>query len=272
VSQGVDVRRLEHRLGAVHAVGAIVHAIWALSRAQLAQVDALAREASAYLDWVDDVVHRLAGEPVANAGIEPLLVVMGPERAFCGGLAQRVVRALQPRVRRGAALGVVGQRLAEHVAARAELAGRVLFRVPAPSSVDDIMDAARGVAAHVLAHGGGRQVELCYPLAGRSALARVVLLSGERVARSFAEFETFSEPSRVLHAAVAESVVGHVRVGLAEALRAEVQARAMAAELARHAVDRQRDELQAALRLLEQEGITNELGELYAGRLVREVP
>ena len=75
---------------------------------------------------------------------------------------------------------------------------------------------------------------------------------------------------RLLEVAVAESVTGHLRVGLAEALRSEVRARAAAAEAAKQAVERQRDALGSSLRVLQKEQITAELSELYAGHLSSE--
>ena len=258
-----DIARLQTRLSAVRAANGIVHAIWALSRAQLTQIEAIWVDASTYLDWVDEVVARLAGPPAPAPTARSLYVVLGPERAFCAGLPQEIARCLPRQV----ALGVSGQRLAETLSSRPELAQRIVFELPGPSSADDIEDACEQLAQAVLSYGRDRHVVLGYPRAGVPGLCSATLLSGPRPLGPAQNLDTFSPPGELLEAAVSESVTARLRVGLTEALRSEIRTRAAAAESARHAAQRQLDELDAALRVFAQEQITNELVELYAGRL-----
>ena len=263
-ASGQDRQRVESRIVAVEAVGAVVHAIWALARAQLAQVDALAPEASTYLDWLDDTLGRRAGRSDGPPADDVLCVVLGPERSFCGGLPRQVADALD---RPGLRVGIVGRRLAEAVAVLRGTAPRVEFEIGGPSSVDDLEEVSEAVAAQVLRYAGDAQVQLWHPMAGRRDLVRVELLAGARTASPAPNFETYSPIEHILELAVAEAVVGRVRVGLAETLRAEVRARAVASEHARNTVSRQHQELTDALRVLHQEAVTNELCELVAARL-----
>jgi F0F1-type ATP synthase gamma subunit len=258
-----DLHRVEARIAAVDAVGGIVHALWALSRAQQAQVDALAVDAGAYLDWVDDVVDRLAGGLGPASGADALRVVLGPQRSFCGGLPRDIARSLDAESR----YGLVGERLAEAVDAERTGPRRVAFRIRGPSSVQDIEEVGEAVARQILTHAEGAAVELIYPGTDQRTLRRVVLLTGTHHGRAQRDFETYSSVERLLDLAVAESVAGRGRVGLAEALRSEIRARVMAAEHARDTVSKQRDELANAQRVLSQEGITNEICELVASRL-----
>ena len=79
--------------------------------------------------------------------------------------------------------------------------------------------------------------------------------------------DTYSSPSAILADAVRESIRGRFRVALAESLRAEIDARVLASERARRAVDRRIEELEGTLRIMTQEQITRELCDLYAGTL-----
>lgn len=259
-----DITRIERRLSSVRAVSGIVQAIWALSKAQLAQVEEFSQEATLHLDWVDEVVARVAGpQLMPHPAAATLHVVLGPARSFCGRLARDTARALPA----DGPLGICGQRLLDQVQARSELRTRIVFGLAGPSSVDDLESVSAQLAYEVLTHGQGRPVALLYPCVGASGLRSVSLLSGPRALRSHWDFEAYSSEERLLEVAVSESVTGHLRVGLAEALRSEVRARAAAAEAAKQAVERQRDALTSSLRVLQREQITAELAELYAGHL-----
>lgn len=261
-----DIAGLERRLGSVRAVGGIVQAIWALSKAQLAQVESFSQEASVHLDWVDEVVSRVAGPPLLRSDEPaPLYLVLGPERGFCGSLSREIGRALPSQV----PLGVCGQRLLDHVRTQAALRERVVLSLPGANSVDDLERVAARLAHAALEHGEGRRVRLSYVSMSPFRLRTVDLLPGPRATRTQRDFESYSTPERLLAVAVAESVTGHLRVALAESLRSEVRARAAAAELAKQSVQRQRDALTQALRVLQKEQITSELTELYAGHMKR---
>lgn len=261
----VDIRRIETRLQAVHAVGGIVRAIWALSQAQLAQVDAFSRHASSYLDQIDEIVERLTGPFSPDPRRDTLHVVLGPERPFCGGLPLEIARKVPAKV----PLGVCGNRLLESLAQANERRAQVVFAVPGPSSVDDLELAAERLAHETLRHGRDRHVVLLYSDAHTKRLRDVTLLSSPRSPRTAADFETYTPIERLLEVAVVQSVTGRLLVGLAESLRSEVRARAAAAETARHGVERQQSALSSALRVLSQEQVTTELGELFAGQFLR---
>ena len=258
-----DVSRIESRLSAVRAVAGVVRAIWALSQAQLAQVESFSLHASIYLDWVDELVTRLAGPPVEPAAQQTLHVVLGPERPFCANLPAEVVRALPS----DGVIGVCGRRLREAVADVPAHAARVVFETEGPTSVDDLDRIVERLAQLALEHGRDRRVVIAYPQTGASGLRTVTLLSGPRSPNSVRPFDTYSPIERLLERAIAESVSGRLRVALAQALRTEVRTRATAAENARHGVERQERALTSTLRILSQEQITNELAELFAGQL-----
>lgn len=259
-----DALQVQRRVVATSAVGSIVQAIWALASAELPRVDALAEQASVYLDWVDAVLERLAGPEVLRAHHTTLCVVLGPERSFCGGFPRQVAQAIP----HDGAVALVGLRLAE--AGSPDVRARAEFVVSGPGSVDELEPVADAVAAAILSAAAGRRVELLYPSEG-GAFRRAVLLSAPRELPAHGEVDTYSDPSLVLAAAVAESVTGRLRVALAETLRTEVRARAAAAESARNAVDEQLEDLESRLRVIFQEQITSELVDLYAGVLAQPV-
>ncbi len=259
--QVFDLRVLERRMSAVTAVGQVVHAIWALARAQLPLVEQASADASAYLDWVDEVVARLAGAPLPRTTRNRLYVILGPERPYCGALSRRVLAQLPA----DGSVGLVGSRLVESAMRRPGLVSRTLFTLPGAVSHDEHDEIAHRIAEAVLFHASQSHVELLYPRGGGSTLRTVVLLAGEREPVRQAP-ETWSPLREVLAQAVKESVASRLAVGVAEALRAEVRARIMAAEMAHGACDRKLDELREAWRIARQEQITNELIEVVAGR------
>lgn len=259
--QVFDLRVLERRISAVTAVGQVVHAIWALARAQLPLAEQASADAGAYLDWVDEVVTRLAGAPLARTTRDRLYVVLGPERPYCGALPRRVLA----QVPADGFIGFVGSRLVESAMRRPGLVARTLFTLPGAVSHDEHDEIAHRIAEAVLFHATRSHVELLYPRGGGSTLCTVVLLAGEREPVRRAP-ETWSPLPDVLAQAVKESIASRLAVGVAEALLAEVRARIIAAEMARGACDRKLDELREAWRIARQEQITNELIEVVAGR------
>ena len=256
-----DEARLARRMAAVSSVRQVVGAVWALARAQLPQVERAAGEATVYLDWVDAVVTRLAGAPLPGRPGAALHVVLGPERPFCGALARQVLAQLPP----AAPLVLVGQRLIEAADLQPELAAKVELRLRGAATHDEHEEVARAVAEAVLARAGARQVVLLHPAGGGPGLHRVVLLSGPREPLQRLP-DTFSPLPLVLAAAVREAVAGRLAVGALEALRAEVRARIVATEAARHACDRRLEDLRQGLRVARQEQITSELIEVVAAR------
>lgn len=262
----LDLAVIERRIAAVSAVRQVIHAIWALARAQLPLVEEAVAEASVYLDCVDEVVAALAGAPrprpdaAGRAGA--LLVVLGPERSYCGALPRQILAQLPPEAR----LGLAGARLWEVAEQDARIAARVAFHVPGAVTHEEHEDIARAVADAVLRHAGGADVELLYPRDGGSALGRVTLLGGPRAPAPYPP-ETFSPIEVVLRAAVIEAITGRLAVGAAEALRSEVRARAAAAEAARRASDERLEQLRRAWTAARQDQITGEILEVVAGRL-----
>ncbi|HEY8432718.1 MAG TPA: F0F1 ATP synthase subunit gamma [Sandaracinaceae bacterium] len=260
MAEPTELERIEASLRAVQAVAGVVHAVESLARAQLPRAERAVAEGSEYLDWIDAVIDRLAGPPREPEHAASLTVVVGPERAFSGGLARAVVRSAPAR----GALGLVGTRLSETAARERGLAERVVFSLAGPSSVDDLADASARLAEAVLAHGSGARVELVHPR-GRG-VARVVLLAAAREPRPL-EHELYSPAREVLRAAVRESVTGRLRIALAEGLLAELRARTAMAERARRAADERLEELEARLRVGQREQITRELTELTTALL-----
>jgi F-type H+-transporting ATPase subunit gamma len=257
-----DPRRVRARLDAVTAVGQVVHAIWALARAQLPRVEMAAAETTTYLARIDELIERLAGPPGQTPERDVLHVVTGPERPYCGALARHIIEQL-PQT---GAVGLVGQHLVDAVAALPRLDARVVFRLSGAADVEEVPAVTYALASELLDHAGASQVELLHPAAGGSQLNRVVLWSGPRGTRPDPP-ESFTEPAIILEAALSEALRGHLAAALIEALRSEVRARIALAEAARAACDSRIEELDHARRMLRQEEITNELSELVAGRL-----
>lgn len=257
-----DLGSVERRMGSISAVQKVVSAVWALARAQQPRVEAAAAEATAYLDVAESIVSRMAGP----ASTEPedehdvLWVVVGPERAFCGPLGRMIIDQLPPT----GVIGLVGHRLLEVAEQDPELQARVVFRLSAASTPDELGQRAEALATAVLS-AQRSTVFLLHPNQGGPELHRSVLLSSARRAVEEPP-ETFLPAIEVLEAAVLEAVSGRLAVALAEALRAEVRARLVSAEAARTSCDRRLTELNRAWRTLRQGAITEELIELTAGR------
>lgn len=256
-----DLQDLERRIEAVGAVHHVVQAIWALSRAQLPRIEEAAAEASTYLDWVNQIVDRLAGAARPGSARGWLCVVMGPERPFCGALAHQILL----QAPKEGALGLVGNRLAELAALDPALTKRIRFSLPGAVSHEEHETVGQAVAEAVLRHGTGLQVEVLYPRGGGTTLHRVVLLSGEREP-AWNPPETYSAYAEVLGAAVAEAVAGRLAIGAIEALWSEVRARVLAADAARRACEMRIEALNQDWRVARQDQITNELIEVVAAR------
>jgi len=252
----------ERAARAVSAVRQVVQAIWALARAQLPLAEAATAEAGSYLDWIEQAVERLAGPPSRATQSETLWIVLGPERPFCGALAQRVLDHVPGR----GPLVLVGRRLIDHAEGDSRVHERNVLGLPGIASVHELEEGARRIASAILevAHRG--RVVLLYPRSTAEGLARRTLLAGPRE-RALDPPETWSPLEQVLRAAIDELVAGQLAVGLAESLLAEVRARLLAADAARRGCDRRLGDLQQICRVLRQEQITAELTELVGGHL-----
>lgn len=256
-----DPSAVERRMLVVRAVRQIVHAIWALARAQLPLAEKAAADATTYLDWVDQVTARLAGRPRHLPAAETFFVVIGPQRAYCGGLPRKVAHAIPP----DGELGLVGARLIEIASELPEVAPRVRFALPSAATHDEHEETSRALAEAVLTHARHRVVELLYPVSVDGALRSVVLLAGPREALPSPP-DHYAPLPALVGAAVSEGVGGRLSVGLAEALRAETLARIAASERAKTACDASIDELQREWRVARQQEITAEILEVVAGR------
>lgn len=257
-----DLETLERRRFAVQAVRQIGQAVWALARAQLPLVGGVVGEATQYLDWVDEVLERVAGRPRTEPSQQQLLVVMGPERPFCGNLAGQILKQL-PHAGR---LGLVGERLSEAARSTPELAARVEFELAGAAAHDETESIAVAVAEAVMRHAGKASVELLHPSEGSATLHRSVLLATSRDALTTRAPETYSPSEAVIAAALQEAITGRLVVAAAEALRSETLARIQAAEQVKSATDKRLAELEQAWRVARQEQITSELLEVVAGR------
>ena len=254
----VDISTVERSMRAVVAIRQVVHAIWAVSRAQLPLVEQAATAAVTYQRWVDATVDRVAGAPLETEAARSLTVVFGPERPYSSALARRMVEALPD-----GDLGLVGERLADIVRQRPDLDRRVVFRTSGSVAHDDLHEIALATASLILEHGRGARVVVMHPTGGGGDSSLVPLI----VARSAVEYppETFSPLSRIVESAVIAAMTGRLAVAAAEALRAEIRARIAAADAARHACDERLAELESAWHLGRRETITRELLEIVAG-------
>lgn len=256
-----EPRRIESSLRAVGAVGSVVSAVWALARAQLPRVEEAVAQTATYLSWLDRVVDEIAGPPLPEPPGRSLVIVLGPERAFCGDLAQRLLDAAPSE----GPIGLVGTRLIEVAERGTAPSADVRLRVPGPAGIDELAATSERVAAALLEAlddaGEPLRVELLAPSDRRGGVSRELLLPTLR-GTPRGERDLFSQGEEVARAAARESVVGHLRAGLVGALLVETRARAAVAERARSAVRDREAELRTALRVVEQERITHELIEL----------
>ena len=257
-----DIHVLERRIVATQAVRQVVHAIWALGRAQLPLARRAAADATVYLDWTDAVVARLARREPRLDVRQTLWVVFGPERAYCGALPRQIAA----QIPHSGEVGLVGQRLTEVARAASGLEARVRFLLPGAVAHDEHGEVAERVAAEVLRHARDRDVVVLHPTHGQSQLHRAgLLVGGERLMTS--PVSTLSPLGVVLEQAVRESVAGRLVVASAEALWSEVEARTAAADAARKASDSRLEELGTTLSSAHQEQTTSEILEVVAGRL-----
>jgi len=250
-----------------------VKAVCARARAQLPAADRAAAEAVAHVDALDRVVARLAGDPLEGpprgGDARPrLVVVIGPEHALTGGMAERVRRAVPLDAR----LGIVGTRVADLLAS-GSLPELVSFRIAAPTSVAALEAQARVLAEAIVAAGvgPGDEVVVLHPVAGRDGLARAVLLSGARAAVALPP-ETLSPLSVVIAEVAAQALAARLASALAESLRAELRARVAAAGQAKQAASDKLEELDRMLRSARQGDVTREVTELAAARLAGDAP
>lgn len=268
-----DLPAIERHIHAVASVGKVVSAIWALSRAQLPFVEAAVEQTTQYLDWVDEMLAAVAGTPRRGGKRSLLLVIMGPERPYCGALPRQILEQLLLdedgvlKVEEGATrrIGLVGMRLSEVVQAEPTIREQVVFTMGGATTHEDHETVARAVSEAILKHAGHADVELLHPHRGTSELHRVTMLSGAREPVAYPP-ETFSPLQTVIDAAVAEAITGRLAVGVAEALLSEVKARVATADAARRAADEKLEKLRKDWAMARQEQITGELLEIVAGR------
>jgi F0F1-type ATP synthase gamma subunit len=253
-----DVTDIERSMHAVGAIRQVVHAIWALSRAQLPLVEDAATAAVNYQRWLDAAVDRIAGAPQSTEGNRELIVVFGPERAYSSALARRIVDAIP-----SGDVGVVGERLADTVRQSVALDRRVRFRCAGAVAHDDLHDVSLTVASNILEHGRGARVTVMHP-SDDGDVVFVPLISARGIVDR--PPETLSDVSVVVEAAIVEAMMGRLAVAAAQALRAELRARIAAADAARRACDERLAELEDAWHLGRRETITRELLEIVAGR------
>jgi hypothetical protein len=258
---GADLDAVERRLEATRAVRQVIHAIYALAAAQAPLAEQAAADAARYADWIEAAVERVAGRGGPGAGDATLHVIVGPERPYCGALPRRIVEQVPSE----GALGLVGARLAELADADPGVRERVRFRLPGIATHDEAGGLVLAIAEAVLRHAEGRRVDLWHPRAGSPELVGVMLLP-ERPRAPVAPPETLSPLELVVDAAMVELVSGRLAAAAAEALRAEVRARLLAADAARRACDRRIERLRADWRAARQDQITVELLEIVAAR------
>lgn len=254
-----DLTGIERSIHAVRAIRQVLHAIWALSRAQLPLVEHAASAAAIYQQWVDDAAARVAGPPKDIPGRKVLYVAFGPERPFSGPLARRMLDAIPEH----GDLGLVGLRLAEAAIQKPSIDARVRFRCVGSVAHDDLHDVAFAVAQQILTFGRGASIVVVHPVEP-SRVAHVPLVSARTPTERPAE--TFGDLGEVAREVIRDTIIGRLAVAAVEALRAEVRARMIAAEAARHACDDRLTELERAWNTRRRETITRELLEAVAGR------
>jgi F-type H+-transporting ATPase subunit gamma len=259
-----DLDTLERRSASVKAVRQIVHAIWAVARAQLPLAQAAAADVTTYLDEVDGVLGRFTEPGPESATIPVLRVVVGPERPYCGALPARLIE----QVPEGGDVGLVGTRLAEVATRDERFARRVRFTLRGPSTHDEAAEVAERIARAILREAGSGGVEVHHPQGGGALLHGAVLLH-ERPRLRPVTPPTLSPVAEVVARAVREAVAGRIAVAVAEAFWSEVQARMVTADGARRACDDELEELASAWRVARQDRITTELLEVVAGRAQR---
>lgn len=255
-----DVNAVERSIRAVTAIRQVVHAIWALSRAQLPLVEQAARAAVTYQRWIDATVERVASVPPTARAERKLTIVFGPERPYSASLVRRITDA----VPEDGDLGIVGERLAEAVSPIASVARRVRFRCSGSVAHDDLHEVALSVAVEILEHGRGATVVVMHATDDDRELAIVPLIAERTLVDR--PPETLSPLADVLESAVAAAMIGRLAVAAAESLRAETRARIAAADAARRACDERLADLENVWHFGRRETVTRELLEIVAGR------
>lgn len=264
LSDAQSLATIERRIGAVSSVRQVVQLMWMLARSQLAEVEAVAESARAYVEWVDETVGRLAGSVSSEAPSDDrtLHVVFGPERGYCAALRRHVVDAVPATGR----LGLVGHQLVEAAVYRRDINTRVAFALGGPISAHDHEAVAYDVAGAILEHGHGDLVIVHYPVDATGSLRQTVILGHARTVE-YEPPETFSPVQIALDIGVRELAMGQLAVAGIQTLRAEVRTRIAAAERARTGCERRLDELSRNLSVVRQSNITGELMEIVAGHV-----
>jgi F0F1-type ATP synthase gamma subunit len=257
-----DPAQVERRIHAVEATRRIVHAIWALSRAQHPLAEASWVSASTYLSWVESSLERLTTVNSASRdGAPEIAVVFGPQRSFCGPLTRQIVSQIPTE----GMLGLVGRRLSETVRSEGGIAARVAFSVEGAVAYDGHAEAARRVAEALAPHARRKRVVVLSPSRNSTRLRRAVLLADTLRMKSFPA-ATLADPKDVIDVAIRAGIEGRLAVASAGCLLAEVSARLSAAERARRACDSRLEELRGRHATARRDQITNEIVEIIAGQ------
>lgn len=261
-----DVHAVERRMDALLSVRQVFHALWALSRAQLALAEQAAHNADAWLHDVAATLDRLTRPVAAQPDAPVLSVLVGPQRPWCGTLASKVLAEVP-----GGALGVVGARLAESALRVPSVQKRVAFVVEGPTVPDEVDGVARNVAQQLLVHGLGMRVRVMHPHGAEGHLVTTDLLPHRLEPVAYPP-PTLSAVAQVADAVLRQVLEARITVAVAQAMYTEIRARVMATDRARTACDERLEGLERQRRVLRQEQITRELLEVVSARMAVGMP
>lgn len=243
------------RSAAVSSVRQVMHALWAVSRANYARAERSTADSVTYYSWIDRIVERLAGPPLRGAPGPVLRVVLGPERALCGSLVSLLLKEIPPNQ----PVAVVGDHFLQSLPKRT----RAQFTHRGASNDAELEPVAHSLASRLLSHAKNKSVELVYARAATGEVHHELLLAPRRHIPE-CDYDSYTDHERLLTAALSQSLEGRIAHSLGQTLKAELSARIQTAHRARQACDDALEELTANWRALRQEQVTMELSEVSA--------
>ncbi|MGH1347642.1 MAG: F0F1 ATP synthase subunit gamma [Nannocystales bacterium] len=286
----MDETTLQRRRDNSLAVREILVSMRALSGVQLRRGHAALQTVRKYENSIARGLLTSGFEPITQPDpVRVMLIVLGSDQGMCGALTRHLVERAVARIHRLHAEVRLVVAVGRRTRAQLEAAGhRVDFAHDAPVSVHGVDKIVGTLATHLereLPGGECCRVEVVYnrhvddPEDQATALRvyppRPTPATGApAVVRKSAGYGPLSyEPLQsVLEASLLEWTYAAIYRCALESLTAEHDARLRTTDAAIHTLDDRLDDMRIELNRLRQEGITNELQELFAGSVAQRAP